>query len=169
MMHCMRQSSSWTRYRFLAGHRARNKHNNKLSDGKGRQHRTGQQKYLGGRRYPVRASVTVIGGPRARHAAPSWYSELRWIAHESEKKTAKVTITATGQLCCTQQLVGDPGVPVATSRFLVLSRRDSSEAQFPSRSQIILLLDLASPSGSSGTIFLPTLVPSILSEHNRSR
>ena len=44
-----------------------------------------------------------------------------------EKKTAKVTITATGQLCCTQQLVGDPGVPVATSLFLVLSRRDSCE------------------------------------------
>ena len=51
----------------------------------------------------------------------------------SRKKTANVTITATGQLCCIQRLVGDLGVPVATSRFLVLSRRDSCEAQFRSR------------------------------------
>jgi hypothetical protein len=43
----------------------------------------------------------------------------------SRKKTANVTITATGQLCCIQRLVGDLGVPVATSRFLVHSRRDS--------------------------------------------
>ncbi|KAH9987572.1 hypothetical protein BJV77DRAFT_1024884 [Russula vinacea] len=53
--------------------------------GEERQHRTGQQNNLGGSRYRVRASVTVIGGPRARHAAPSWYSELRWIPHESKK------------------------------------------------------------------------------------
>ena len=92
-----------------------------------------------------------------------------------EKKTAKVTITATGQLCCTQQLVGDPGVPVATSLFLVLSRRDSCERAIiglglsVSVSESRGLLDLASPSGSSGTVFLPPLVPSILSEHNRSR
>ena len=39
------------------------------------------------------------------------------------KKPAKVTITVTGQLCCTQQLVGELGVPVATSHFsLALSR-----------------------------------------------
>ena len=93
----------------------------------------------------------------------------------SRKKTAKVTITATGQLCCTQRLVGDLGVPVPTSLFLVLSRRDSCERAIIGLGLSVLvsesrgLLDLASPSGSSGTVFLPPLVPSILSEHNRSR
>ena len=42
--------------------------------------------------YCVRASVTVIGGPRARHAAPSWYSELRWIPHRLKKYKQYCTV-----------------------------------------------------------------------------
>ena len=75
---------------------------------------------------------------------------------------------------CSQQLVGELGVPVATSHFS-LSRLapegDSCECVpvislvIWSRIRMIPLLDLASL--SSGTIFLPALVASILSEYNR--
>ena len=83
------------------------------------------------------------------------------------KKPAKVTITVTGQMCCTQQLVGELGVPVATSHFsLALSREGILvSARFRSRIRMIPLLDLASL--SSGTIILPALVPS--DPTNRSR
>ena len=167
--------------------------------GKERQHRTEQQNNLGGRRYrccPVLYSCATVrlrkncqiprpglsyGHRRSASAPRRALVVLRTPMDPApcparvEKKTAKVTITATGQLCCTQQLVGDPGVPVATSLFLVLSRRDSCERAIiglglsVSVSESRGLLDLASPSGSSGTVFLPPLVPSILSEHNRSR